>query len=258
LAAANEKAAEKPAEATGENMSESTSERGPVVAERKPESPAALQSAKTSETSGQDRSPSGTYGAGRDQPSTSAPALAGERDTDAQLGTGERPQSQGGQALQKQEENAVGGHDRGTEHQPGVAGTSSAADTSVDQHTLDESAPASHVDDGSALQATDKLQPELDAETSREEQTDSSDGAPRSTEFVFPAQEAPGERRDGLRDDPVDASVEGEAREGDSQTVSTPDAAAEQRPLERTDQPHEVKPPQIVRDYYTNIPPTAQ
>jgi hypothetical protein len=40
--------------------------------------------------------------------------------------------------------------------------------------------------------------------------------------------------------------------------ASTPDAPAGQQPLERTDQPHEVKPPQIVRDYYPNIPPTAQ
>ena len=96
-----------------------------------------------------------------------------------------------------------------------------------------------------------------DAETAGEERANASDKAPRSTEFVSPAPEAPGERRDGLRDDPVD-SVEGETGEGDSQTASTPDAAIEPRPPEGADKPYEVKPPQIVRDYYTNIPPTAQ
>jgi hypothetical protein len=70
--------------------------------------------------------------------------------------------------------------------------------------------------------------------------------------------EASGERRGGLRDGRVGTGAEGGAREADRQAASTPDAPAGQQPLERTDQPHEVKPPQIVRDYYPNIPPTAQ
>ncbi|MCO6009254.1 hypothetical protein NE236_30215 [Actinoallomurus purpureus] len=116
--------------------------------------------------------------------------------------------------------------------QPRVADPSSAADTSVDQHTPDGAVPTREVDDGSASQATDK--------------------------FVSPPEEAPGERRGGVHDDPIGASAEDETEEDDRRTASTPDAAAEQQPLERTDKPHEVKPPEIVGDYYTNIPPTAQ
>lgn len=257
VAAANEQAAEKPAEATDKNTPKATSEHGSVIAERKPESPAASLSAETSETTGKDRSSAGPYDAGRDQPGTPAQALAGERDTHAQLETGQRPQSPDGQTAQEHEENPVGSHDRETEHQPGIAGTSSAADTSVDQRTPDESAPTPEMDDGSASQATDKFQTELDAETSGGERGDASAGAPGSTEFVSPAQETPYERGDGLRNDPV--SVEDEPREGDRRIASsTSDASAGQHPLERTDQPHEVKPPEMVRDYYTNIPPTVQ
>jgi hypothetical protein len=110
------------------------------------------------------------------------------------------------------------------------------------------------VSETSATQVTDKPQSELDSGTSGEERTNSAHGA----EFVSPVQDAHGERGDGLRDSPIGARVEGEVLEGDRQPAGAQDAAAAEHTLERTDQPHEVKPPQIVRDYYTNIPPTAQ
>jgi hypothetical protein len=144
LATAQEQAAGNPAEATDQKVPKSASEQGLVVAETKPESAAASQSAEMSETAGQDRSSAGRYDAGRDQP---------------------------GILAQDHEDTAVG------------------------------AAPTREV---------------------------------------------------------VGADVEGDAGEGDRQTAPTQDAAVAEHPLERTDQPHEVKPPQIVRDYYTNIPPTAQ
>jgi hypothetical protein len=159
----------------------------------------------------------------------------------------------------------TGRTDDGTDQQPSPerdardAGTSSAADTSVGQRTTpDESASLREVDDGSETQARDNLQSELDAETFGEERADAADGAPRSTEFASPAQEAPSERGDGLHDNPDGASAESEVREGDQQTAGTQDAGAGERAVERTDQPHEVRPPQIVCDYYPNIPPTTQ
>ncbi|GLY91419.1 hypothetical protein [Actinoallomurus iriomotensis] len=55
------------------------------------------------------------------------------------------------------------------------------------------------------------------------------------------------------------AAAEGVSRENDRPAPGgPPDARAEDRPLERTDEPYEVKPPEIVRDYYPEIPPTAQ
>jgi hypothetical protein len=114
------------------------------------------------------------------------------------------------------------------------------------------------LDDRSASQAADKLQSGTDGKTFGEERTHASDGAHRSAEFVSPVQEAPSERRDGLRADSSEAGGEGVTVEGDRQTASTPAPVAEQQPLERTDKPHEVKAPQIVTDYYPNIPATAQ
>jgi hypothetical protein len=49
------------------------------------------------------------------------------------------------------------------------------------------------------------------------------------------------------------------SRENDGPAPGGPlHAQAEDRPLERTDEPYEVKRPEIVRDYYPEIPPTAQ
>ena len=207
-AAANERAAEVPAATTDKNISKPTSEQGPVVTEKNRGSSAALQSAETSETTGQDRSSSGTYDGGHDQPGPSSEALAGECETDAQRGTEKRPQSRDGQAAVQE---------------------------------LEESAASGQWDAGSSV----------------EERSNASEDVPRSTKFVSSAPETPSKPTDGLRDNPVD-SVADETGEGDSRTASTPDAAAERQPPERADKPYEVKPPQIVCDYYTNIPPTAQ
>jgi hypothetical protein len=68
--------------------------------------------------------------------------------------------------------------------------------------------------------------------------------------------EAPGQGAERLRDDPVDAGVEGDAREGERRTA--PDAEVEEQPPERADRPYEVKAPQMVCDYYPNIPRTVQ
>ncbi|MCO6003382.1 hypothetical protein NE236_00120 [Actinoallomurus purpureus] len=92
----------------------------------------------------------------------------------------------------------------------------------------------------------------------RDQSDDASGGKLRSPESVSPAQEDPGEVANGRRDDPADAGGDGEAQEDHQQAASTPEAATEQPPLERTDKAHEVKPPQIVGDYYPSIPPTAQ
>jgi hypothetical protein len=56
----------------------------------------------------------------------------------------------------------------------------------------------------------------------------------------------------------TEASATSAAGEDDRPAPDPPDAPAGRVPLERTDQPYEVESPQIVRDYYTNIPPTEQ
>lgn len=200
LAAENEQAAERPAEATDQRTPKSTNEQDAVVAERKAESPV---------TPAEDRS--SPYDAHRGEPGDSAPALTGERDTHVQLETDQQPQSRDDQAAQIPEQTAAVSDYQGTDHRPGVADSSAEARTGLDQRTPDES-PLREVDDGAEPQGTAEPPSELDAETAREERTDTS---PTSTEVVSSAL------------------------------------------MERADQPHEVKPPQIVGDYYTNVPPTA-
>jgi hypothetical protein len=234
-AATKEQAAEKPAEDLDNNKPEASpprdqqDEQGSGTAEKKPESLASQEATESSESTSNDAPASAPYEAGRDQPTASAQALAGERDTtDRQPTTRDAELGERSNAPETQAAPLDGTTDRDAEEQPGTEGISPTEGTVDNERApADAAEPEQPTPAESEDAHTDEhLVPVDTAETNDKLAADNTDGEPGPTEGTAPAQETPGAPPD-FHGGTIDLPSDEEQRADDWTELAAPTEASE-------------------------------